>query len=88
LEGRFILRQIPEGDYYLATVLPGYADLLSLLTNSHLDAMIAEERKKMPARFPKVKIFASLLAHVSIRIERSAEIDGTVLYDMAVRRQD
>jgi hypothetical protein len=81
LEGRFILKQIPEGDYYLATVLPGYMDLLSLMTKAHLDAMTAEERKKMLALMPKVTISAGKPAQVTIRIERSAEIDGTVLYD-------
>jgi hypothetical protein len=81
LEGRFNLKQIPEGEYYLATVLPGYMDLLSHLTKAHLDAMTAEERKKMLALTPKVTISAGQPAHVSIRIERSAEIIGTVLYD-------
>lgn len=81
LEGRFAVKQIPEGDYYLATVLPGYVDLLSLLTKAHLDAITAEERKKMLALTPKVTISAGQPAHVSIRIERSSEISGTVLYD-------
>jgi hypothetical protein len=81
LEGRFVLKQIPEGDYYLATVLPGYADLLSLMTKAHLEAMSGEERKQMLALMPKVTISAGHPAHVSIRIERSTEIDGTVLYD-------
>ena len=81
LDGRFVLNRVPEGDFFLATVLPGYADLLSRLMKAHLDAMSPEDRKKMLAQLPRVTISADQPAHVSIRLERSAEIDGRVLYD-------
>ena len=81
LDGRFALKSLPEGDYYLAAVLPGYVDLLSVLTKAHLDSMTAEDRKKMLAQVPKVSVSAGQPAHVSIRLERSAKIDGIVLYD-------
>ena len=81
LEGRFAINHVQEGDYYVIAVLPGYLNLISSLTKSHLDAMTAEDRKKFLAQVPSVTISASQPAELSLRLERGAEIDGTVMYD-------
>jgi hypothetical protein len=81
LEGRFSISHIDEGDYYVVAVLPGYMNLLSSLTKEHLDAMPAEDRKNLLAQIPSVKITADAPAQVSVRLERGAELDGTVTYD-------
>ncbi len=81
LEGRFSLHRVEEGDYYVVAVLPGYVNLLSSLTKAHLDAMTDEDRKNLLTQIPKVDITADQPAQVSVRLERGAELDGTVTYD-------
>jgi hypothetical protein len=81
LNGQFTTRSILEGSYYVVAVLPGYTNLLSTLTKSHLDAMTEDERKKLLAQVPSVRISADQPAQVAIQLERGAEIDGKVAYD-------
>ncbi len=81
LEGRFSFGHIAEGDYYVVGVLPGYVNLLSSLTKAHLDAMSADDRKSLLAEIPSVTVAADQPAELAIRLERGAELDGTVTYD-------
>lgn len=81
LEGRFAADRIPEGTYYVVAVLPGYLNLLSAVTEEHLDELSDEERKSLLAQIQNVSISANQPAQTSIRLERGAEIDGTVAYD-------
>jgi hypothetical protein len=81
LEGRFSFQHLAEGDYYVVAVLPGYVNLLSTLAKPHLDAMPAEERRNLLAQVPSVTIIADQPAQLAVRLERGAEIDGTVTYD-------
>lgn len=83
LDGRFALSHLAEGDYYVVAVLPGYVNLMSSLTRTHLDAMTAEERKKLLREVPRVMVSAHQSAQVAVRLERGAEIDGEVSYDDA-----
>jgi hypothetical protein len=81
LEGRFSLSHIEEGDYYVVAVLPGYVNLLGILAKPHLDAMSDEDRKILLARIPSVAVAADQTAQVNVRIDRGAELDGTVTWD-------
>ena len=81
LDGRFVFNHVREGDYYAVAVLPGYENLMSVLTKSHLDAMTADDRKMLLAAVPNATVSANQPAQVSIRLERGAEIDGTATYD-------
>jgi hypothetical protein len=81
LNGRFALRKVPEGRYYVAAKLPGYLDLLTQISVSRLAAMPDEERKEFDAHVTIVVVSASQPADLSIRIDRGTEIDGTVTYD-------
>jgi hypothetical protein len=81
LNGRFTFNRVPEGSYYAVAVLPGYENLMSVMTKSHLDAMTADERKKLLARVSSAAVTANLPGQLAIRMERGAEIDGTVVYD-------
>jgi hypothetical protein len=81
LEGRFALNHVTEGEYYVVAVLPGYLNMMSSLAKSHLDALTADDRKKFLAQVPSVTISANQPAQLSLRLERGAEIDGTVMYD-------
>ncbi len=81
LEGRFTANRIAEGKYFVVAVLPGYLNLLGTLNETRLDAMTPEERAELDARVPTAGVSAKQVAEVTIRLERAAEIDGTVLYD-------
>jgi hypothetical protein len=81
LNGRFALRKLPEGRYYVAAMLSGYVDLLAHVSASRFAAMSPEERKEFEAHNPIVDVSASQPASVSLRLERGTEIDGTVTYD-------
>ncbi len=81
LEGRFIANRIAEGKYFVVAVLPGYLNLLGTLNETRLDAMTPDERAQLDARIPTATVSAKQPVEVSIRLERAAEIDGTVLYD-------
>jgi hypothetical protein len=81
LDGRFYLPKVPEGTYYIAAILPGYLNLLANMSESRLKAMSPEARKEFDAHVTTVTVSAKQAADVSLRLERGAEIDGTVLYD-------
>jgi hypothetical protein len=81
LEGRFVFNHVQEGNYYVVAVLPGYENLMSVLAKPHLDALSAEERKRVLAQVLSVTVTASQPTQLAIRLERGAEIDGTVTYD-------
>ncbi len=81
LDGRFVFNHVQEGDYYAAASLPGYENLMSVLTKSYLDTLPADDRKKLLAVMPSVTATANQPAQLSIRLERGAEIDGTATYD-------
>jgi hypothetical protein len=81
LDGRFAAKQLPEGDYYIIAILPGYTNLMSVMTREHLDSLSEEDRNKLLATVAKVTVAANQSTQVAVRLERSAEINGTVLYD-------
>jgi hypothetical protein len=81
LDGRFAMKAVPEGDYYVVAVLPGYMNLLNSLTKSNLDTLTEDERKRLLAEVASATISPDQPADVSVRLERGAEIDGTVMYD-------
>jgi hypothetical protein len=81
LNGRFALRKLPDGRFYVAAKLPGYVDLLTQISASRLAAMSDEERKEFDAHVTTVVVSAAQPADLSIRINRGTEIDGTVTYD-------
>ena len=81
LDGRFAFNHVPEGNYYVVAILPGYENLMSIMTKSFLDAMTPDDRKMLLAAVPSVAVSANQPAQLSIRLERGAEIDGTATYD-------
>jgi hypothetical protein len=81
LDGRFTLPKVPEGTYYIGAILPGYLNLLDNMSESRIKSMSPEARKEFEAHVTSVTVSVKLAADVSLRLERGAEIDGTVLYD-------
>ena len=81
LEGRFAIKSVRQGDYYVMAGLPGYMNLLTSLKKTHVESLPDDERKKIMAQVPSVTISPDQPAQISIRLERGAEIDGTVMYD-------
>jgi hypothetical protein len=81
LEGRFSIGRVPEGRYFVVANYAGYLNPLGSANQIDLDALDAEARKHFESRLTSVTVSSKLPAPVSIRLERAAEIDGTVQYD-------
>jgi hypothetical protein len=81
LDGRFTFSHVHEGNYYVVALLPGYVNLMHSLTLEHLSEIPEDDRKKILAELASATVSADQPAQVSIRLDRGAEIDGTVLYD-------
>jgi hypothetical protein len=81
LEGRFAIPHVREGSYYVMAQLQGYLNPVSSLTQSKLQAMTDDERKALESHMAAATVLANQTAEVALRLERSAEIDGTVQYD-------
>jgi hypothetical protein len=81
LEGRFTISKVPEGTYYVSAHFPGYRNSLPIRRDLELKPLTEEEVKKLGSGVPKVTVASKQTATVAIRLERGAEIDGTVLYD-------
>jgi hypothetical protein len=81
LEGRFTVGNLPEGKYYVAGELLGYVNPLAQWHDFARKAQSDEERKALEARLTTVYVTAREAGVVGLRLERGAEIDGTVLYD-------
>jgi hypothetical protein len=81
LEGRFTIRNVPEGTYYISTLLAGYLNPMPASTVRKLSALSEDERKQIEAQAVKVTVSGKEAASISVRLERAAEIDGTVLWD-------
>ena len=81
LEGRFSIFKVPEGKYFAVANYAGYLNPLGIGNQIDLDTLDAEARKHFEARLTSVTVSSKLPAPVSIRLERAAEIDGTVQYD-------
>jgi hypothetical protein len=81
LDGRFAFNHVEEGNYFVVAVLPGYENLMSIMTKSFLDAMTANDRKMLLSTIPSVAASPNQPAQLSVRLERGAEIDGAVTWD-------
>jgi hypothetical protein len=81
LEGRFSIGGVPEGRYFVVANYAGYLNPLGSANQIDLDALDAEARKHFESRLASVTVSSKLPAPVSLRLERAAEIDGTVQYD-------
>ncbi len=81
LEGRFSIAKVPEGRYFVVANYAGYLNPLGSANQIDLDALDAEVRKHFESRLTSVTVSSKLPAPVSLRLERAAEIDGTVQYD-------
>jgi hypothetical protein len=81
LEGHFAIRHVPDGKYYVAATFPGYLNLAANFSEAGLASMTPDERKFFDMHVPTVLVSPRQAAEVSLRLERAAEIDGTVQYD-------
>jgi hypothetical protein len=81
LEGRFSIGRVPEGRYFVVANYAGYLNPLGNTNQIDLDSLDAEARKHFESRLAAVTVSSKLAAPVSLRLERAAEIDGTVQYD-------
>ncbi len=81
LDGRFVFNHVEEGNYYVVAVLPGYEDLMSIMTKSFLEAMASDDRKMLLSTISSVAVTPNQPGQISIRLDRGAAIEGTVTWD-------
>ena len=81
LEGHFSIGKVPDGRYFVVANYAGYLNPLGTSNQVNLDAMDAEARRNFEARLTSVTVSSKVPTPVSLRLERAAEIDGTVQYD-------
>jgi hypothetical protein len=81
LNGRFYIGSVPPGRYYVLGKFDGYASPYALIDGKDPNRISEEARKQLAATILIVSIDASRPATVNLRLERSPEISGTVLYD-------
>jgi hypothetical protein len=81
LEGRFSISKVPEGKYFAVANYAGYLNPLGNANQINLDPLDADARRHFESRLTSVTVSSKSSAPVSIRLERAAEIDGTVQYD-------
>jgi hypothetical protein len=81
LDGSFSLDKVPPGTYYVVAQLPGYQSPLSGF--SQLEKMKADDAtlKAVESAAEKIVVQANQPAHVDIRLERGASINGIIHYD-------
>jgi hypothetical protein len=80
LEGRFSIPRVPEGNYFVSANLAGYRNPLAAMPRG-LGTLTPEARKDLESRAPHVTVSAKTPGEISLRLERAAEIDGTVSFD-------
>ena len=84
-DGAFRVEALPPGDYVLLATLRGYLFPLATYTWGDLavdrDTKNNAVRKRIEEALPRVSVVAGQTASVAIRLERGAEISGTVSFD-------
>lgn len=81
LDGHFAIGKVPEGKYFVSVKQAGYLDPTASLKDKNLEALNETAGKNLEKRLVAVIVSAKQPVDVSVRLERAAEIDGTVLYD-------
>jgi len=81
LAGRFELDKVPVGRYYVLGGLEGYLNPLDRFDPDQLKVITEETQKELARLLPVVDIEPGQAAAVTLRLERAAEVNGTILYD-------
>ena len=81
LDGRFSIAGVSEGTYVISIHLTGYMDLSPDLLHDPSSKMTPEARKELESLLTEVSISANQTVSLTLRLERGAEIFGTVQYD-------
>jgi hypothetical protein len=81
IEGRFLLDKVRPGRYFVLSGMVGYLNPLARFENEQLRQMSEETTKQLAQTVPVVSVEPGQSATVTLRLERAAELSGTVLYD-------
>ena len=81
IEGRYLLEKVTPGKYYVVGSMGGYLNPLARFGREELAELTEETQKKLAAAVPVIEVAAGQPVGVDLRLERAAEIDGTVVYD-------
>lgn len=81
LDGSFVIPKVAPGTYYVVAYKAGYLSPLGTFPTEVLEHPSEEDRARIAAVVPIIKVEAGLPASLDIRLERGAAISGTVLFD-------
>ena len=81
LDGSFAIPKVAPGTYYVVAYKTGYLSPLGTFPTEVLEHPSEEDRARIAAVVPIVKVEAGLPASLDIRLERGAAISGSVLFD-------
>ena len=79
--GEFIIEHVKAGLYYVVADLPGYLNPTSQFTEEELKHPTAEILDLLEQSFPRVRVDASLTAHIDVQLQRGAAVSGSIRYD-------
>lgn len=81
LDGSFVIPKVAPGTYYVVAYKTGYLSPLGTFPTEVLEHPSEEDRARIAAAVPLIKVEAGLPASLDIRLERGAAISGTALFD-------
>lgn len=81
IDGTFSLDKVPPGTYYVVAHLPGYRSPLSQFSQAERMKADAETLKAVQSAAEKIVVQPNQAAHVELRLERGASLDGNIRYD-------
>ncbi|MGD0294257.1 MAG: carboxypeptidase-like regulatory domain-containing protein [Terracidiphilus sp.] len=87
LEGRFRLEAVEPGQYYAFATLEGYLNPMRSLDFARLDKLPNGREQELDAidqlkdHLAEVTVHVHRTSEISLRVERGAEIRGTVMFD-------
>ena len=81
LDGSFFIPKVPPGTYYVVVQLPGYLSPIRQFSRAELERPTAESLARILKAVPTVTVEANHTATADMRIERGAELSGTIRFD-------
>ncbi len=81
LDGSFAIPKVSPGTYYLVIQNPGYISPIKQFTQTELQQPTPEILARILKVVPTITVEANQTATIETRIERGAELSGTIRYD-------
>ena len=81
MDGRFVIRNIPAGTYYIEAHMPGYISPYDIASTIFPANMPGLTKKAINASLTQVVVQAGQSTSIGLSLERGATIQGNITYD-------